>query len=381
MVRRLPFLLVALPLAAAAAATAHAQSSGINPDISVIGQPFARWSDAADDPARKRATLDPGETEIFFDAALNPYARGTFTIAFAEEGAEVEEGFFVLNRLLPANLALKAGKYRLGFGKLNPVHPHADPFPQRFRVLGYLPGEESFNETAVQVSALLPLGADASLTASVDGMRGRGFLIERESSGASNDPLETGDGDRAEEPRAAVLGRLSGFVPFGERSGVELGVSATQGTNNVAAGTRTTALGADLKVKWWNSPSSYLVLQGEVLRLDREAAAWDSSTAAYASEDVDPVGFYAFADYNWNRRYNLGASVERSQQPTADKTWDSAFGVFAGLALMEETTAFRIGWERFQPGTPEGASEDPEAIHTFTLRVVFSMGPHKAHAF
>ena len=49
----------------------------VNPDISLIGQPAIRWSDDAADPARKRPTLALGETELVFDAALNPYARGT----------------------------------------------------------------------------------------------------------------------------------------------------------------------------------------------------------------------------------------------------------------------------------------------------------------
>jgi hypothetical protein len=48
---------------------------------------------------------------------------------------------------------------------------------------------------------------------------------------------------------------------------------------------------------------------------------------------------------------------------------------------MEETTAFRLDWRRTQP--PSGgvlvASSDP--IQQLTLRVIYSMGPHKAHQF
>jgi hypothetical protein len=95
----------------------------VNPDISVVGQPFMRWTDSADDPARKRATLDIGQTEFVFDAYLNPYARGTFVAALSEEeGIDLEEGYFQMFRGLPGNIALKGGKYRLGFGKLNPRH-------------------------------------------------------------------------------------------------------------------------------------------------------------------------------------------------------------------------------------------------------------------
>ncbi len=360
---------------------APARAGVVNPDISVIGQPFVRWTDAAGDGARKRLVLDPGETEFLFDAALNPYARGTVVVAFGEEGASVEEGYFTLTRGLPANLALKAGQYRVGFGKLNAQHPHALPFSERFHVLGYLPGDEAFNETGVQLSEQFAAGSSA-VTLSLDALQGDSFRRTRESSGASNDPLEV-DGEGADQdasPRTALLGRASAFVPIDDRSGLELGLSATQGTNNVAAGTTTTVLGADAKAKLWRSANSYLLLQGEFLALNRENAGWDEASAAYTSTSVKPRGGYVYADYAFDPRWNAGASYERWQDDGDTRVTHSAFGVFAGLALMEETTAFRIGWERLMSGAPAGA-ESPDAVNTLTLRVVWSMGPHKAHQF
>jgi hypothetical protein len=245
----------------------------------------------------------------------------------------------------------------------------------------YLPGEEALNETGVQLSERLPSPGESSLTASVDWLQGDSFRIEREDSGAADDPLAADpEADRPGESRGAVLGRLAAFAPVGDRSGLEVGLSATSGTNNVAAATRTTVLGADAKLKLWNTDRSYLLLQAEALKLDREEAGW-AEGVGYMNTSVKPAGFYLFGDYNWNLRWNAGASYERYQQPTADKTWDQAFGVYAGLALMEETTAFRIGWEHFQAGTPEGATVDPDAVNTITLRVIYSMGPHKAHQF
>lgn len=94
----------------------------VNPDISVVGQPFIRTTDDPADPDRERLQLNVGETEFVFDAYLNPYARGFFTVALAEEGIELEEGFFSLLRGLPGGLAMKGGQYRVGFGKLNPAH-------------------------------------------------------------------------------------------------------------------------------------------------------------------------------------------------------------------------------------------------------------------
>jgi hypothetical protein len=117
-----------------------------------------------------------------------------------------------------------------------------------------------------------------------------------------------------------------------------------------------------------------------VLQLEQENAGWDDVAVAYTKSTVKPAGGYLYADYNFKTRYNLGASFERFQEPTPDKTWDQAVGVFAGFALLEETTAFRIDWNVFMPGAPTGGTT-PDAVNSVTLRVIYSMGPHKAHQF
>ncbi|HKW13470.1 MAG TPA: hypothetical protein VJS69_03195, partial [Candidatus Krumholzibacteria bacterium] len=39
----------------------------VNPNISVIGQPFMRWNDDTSDPSHNHATLNLGEVEGVFD--------------------------------------------------------------------------------------------------------------------------------------------------------------------------------------------------------------------------------------------------------------------------------------------------------------------------
>jgi hypothetical protein len=365
-------------------APAAAGAGVINPDISVLGQPFMRWTNDAGDPSPRRVTLDPGEVELVYDSYLNPYARGYFVTSLSSDDFELEEGYFTLLRGLPGGLALKGGKYRVGFGKLNPMHPHAVPFAERPRVLAaYLPGDEAFNETGISLSERLPLPGSFSLTASGDWLQGDSFRIPRTADGSTGDPLEAdpAGGDRAGEARPAFVGALSGFGAIGARSGYEVALSATGGTNNVAAGTRTLVYDAAAKLKLWTAANSFLLLQGELLKLDRDDAGWDSTTSAYTSTRVRPLGGCLFADYNFGPRYDAGLSYERYQQPTAQRTWNQTVGAFVGLALMEETTSFRLEWNRFLPGRPPGGTTAAEAVHTLTLRVIYSMGPHKAHQF
>ncbi len=244
----------------------------VNPDISVIGQPFARITDDPEDADRERLQFDVGEVELVLEGYLNPYAKGFFTLAIGEEGLDLEEGYLDLLRGLPFGLALRGGQYRVGFGRQNPVHPHAYPFAERFRVLAaYLPGEEAFVETGISLSKLMALPGDRSLTVAADLLQGDSFRIEREPGKSPNDPLADpeGPGDHAAETRLAFAARASVFAPIGEESGIDLGVSVTHGTTNVAAEARSTVAGIDGKAKLWRAPDAYLLLQGEGLWMDR----------------------------------------------------------------------------------------------------------------
>jgi hypothetical protein len=369
-------LVLALALSIALAWLPEPAAAGVtNPDISVIGQPFLTSTNDPENPDHDHVRIDPGEVELMFDAALNPYAHGTFILSLGEEGLELEEGFFILTQGLPGRLALKGGQYRVGFGKMNPTHPHAMPFAERFRVLAnYLPGDEALIEPGISLSELVPLPGDLALTLAADWLQGDSFRIDREPSAEPDDPLidPDGPGDRGEETRAAFAARASTFTLVGEQSGLDLGVSFTQGTNNVAAGTHTTVLGADAKAKLWTSPQSYLQIQGEVLQLWQDQASWDP--AGYGSAEVTPLGGYAYANYALSPRYNVGGGYEHYGAPVAGEPGEQAVKLFAGLSLLEETTFFSFDWDHFLP-------DEGDAIDTFTLRAIFSMGPHKAHQF
>jgi hypothetical protein len=323
-----------------------------NPDISALGQVLAGVTDDPDSPDRNHPALGLGEAEFLFDAALNPYFRGAFTVAAGDEGLELEEAYTAMVRGLPWGLGLKAGKYRLGFGKLNAVHPHALPFIEPPRAwASLLPGEEGFNETAVQVSQLQPMPGGWASTLAVDALRGSSFHP---------------DDDRN---RAGWLGRWSGAFLFGDAAALETGVSGATGVDDVGSGARGYLAGGDAKLRFYLPAASQLTLQGEAaLRRSHPV-----DTAGVVSAETR-WGAYAFADYRLHNRYNGGLLYEQAQREGHPSRTERAVRLFAGYAVLEESTVIRMAYEHFRPG-------GGPSVNTLSLQLLFSMGPHKAHQF
>ncbi len=323
-----------------------------NPDISVIGQLLYKYHDDRTAEGARRPTLDLGETELVFDASLNPYAKGTFVFTAGEDGAGVEEAYLDVIKGLPDGLALRGGKYRQGFGKLNPVHPHAYPFIEAPRVLAaMLPGEDGFNDVGTRVSYFLPVGWASELSA--DFLKGGAFH-----------PDET-------KPAAGGAAHWNNSLVLGETVPLDIGFSAAQGKNSVQWGKRTAVYGADIKTKIPLTNFTNLTLQGEYFYNHSDVVV-DTTTGV--SRRMGRQGFYAFADLKFAQRWNAGVIYDQYASAGNEHRTDRAVKVFAGFSLLEETTLLRLSAEHFKP-------ENSPAVRTMMLQVLFSMGPHKAHQF
>ncbi|MFA6435458.1 MAG: hypothetical protein WCW52_12270 [Elusimicrobiales bacterium] len=327
----------------------------INPDISVIGQLIFKYHDDKTVQDAYRPTLDLGETELVFDSYLNPYAKGFFVFTVGnDEGLRTEEAYIDVLKGLPDGLALRGGKYRLGFGKLNPVHPHAYPFIDAPRVMSsMLPGEDGFNDVGAHASYLLPTFGSWASDISADFLKGASFHPDEP------------------ESRAGWVSRWGNSVLLNDTVPLDIGVSATQGANNVQWKAKTGVYGADIKTKISFSSLTSLTLQGEYLYNNSEVVI-DTTTGD--SNRIRRQGFYAFADLKFWQRYNAGIIYDQ-YQPIEDKSLiNRAIKGFIGFSLLEETTLLRLSYEHFKP-------ENSPAVHTAMFQVLFSMGPHKAHKF
>jgi len=373
---------------------AAAGAQNLNPDISVIGDVRAWVTDSASDARERELQLDLESVELALQGYLNPFARADVYVGYHDDEFELEEAYVTILRGLPAGIQARAGKYRVDFGKLNLLHPHAYSFLDTPLAHRQYLGHEGLVDTGLNVNWQAPVGG-AVLTLSANVLKGDFAVPHDHGEGgdahlhavaapgftpATLDEEEEASEASEPEPDLGYSERASVFIPTGDYAGVEIGVSALQGTLDAATGRNVSLLGADLKYRW--APDRYrsLTLQAEWLRSRRDAVPHDHEGAAAAAEapapeTVEAAGFFAFADWRFRQRWNAGAIVERAELAEEDGVATDRIGLFGGFQLMEETTFLRLLVRR---------SDGDEIDRPFSeaiLQLVFSLGPHRAHWF
>lgn len=387
--------LLAALAACAAATAAHAQS--LNPDISVIGdvRTFVQQQDGSTDPKDGDVQIDLESVELALQGYLNPFARADVYVGYHDGEFELEEAYVTILRGLPLRTQLKAGKYRVDFGKLNLLHPHAYSFLDTPLVHREYLGEEGLIDVGLNLSWQVPVGR-AVLTLS--GNLLKGDFAEPHGHGHEDEPAHEGEegaegeehADEAEiETALATTQRVGLFVPTGDYAGFEFGVSALQGKLDDLTGRKVTLFGADAKYRW--APDKYrsLTLQAEWIRSERDALHEEHEGEGeegegplaplpdgYHVDRVDASGFYAFVDWQFRQRWNLGAVYDRAEAAEEEDVTTTRYGIFGGFRLMEETTMVRLLLRRTDDDVP-GSQPANEAV----LQIVFSLGPHRAHWF
>ncbi len=154
------------------------------------------------------------ESEVSFQAVVDPYARADFFIAFGEEGVELEEGFITFPTL-PGGLLMKVGKMRAAFGKVNTLHTHVLPWTDRPLVTENLVGgEEGIGDAGISVARLIP---NPWIFLEATGQVFRG------DSGDVFQSSQRGD--------LSYVGHLRGYHDLTESTNIDLGVSYARGHN------------------------------------------------------------------------------------------------------------------------------------------------------
>jgi hypothetical protein len=355
-----------------------AQSS-INPDISLIGTFNTNMNFTKGSPDYGKLNFRDPDMELFVDGYLNPYARATANIAYENGEFGVEELYGNIVRGLPLDAQIKAGKYLVGFGKLNTVHPHAWPFINRPLFHQVFFGPEGFNDVGVDINFLLPTG-DIFTSIDLGVFKGRTF-----------EPfMDSLFSDRGINP--IFVGRLGSFIPVGDLTNIEVGVSNSFGTYakalvlprqfNIAL--KYMYNGLDFKYKYVPDSYTALTIQGEGLINHRDVFVENSS------KKITTYGAFVYADYKFDKILSTGIKYDYTDgivdsQPgfttLANDDQNHTQGVEAWISYypVEETSVLRLDFQHLMFKYADGTDRNGENI--VTLQFLFSLGPHKAHPF
>jgi hypothetical protein len=325
-----------------------------NPDIAVVGDFLTAAGKNDVNPA---PALDLHESEITFHADVDTYAKADFFVAFGEEGVELEEGYLTFPAL-PGKFLLRVGKMRAAFGKVNTLHNHLLPWTDRPLVTDNLVGGgEGINDAGFSLSPRLFQIGGVSLDTTLQVFRGDSSSVF----------LSTKRGD------LAYVGRLHSYADINESLNVDGGFSFARGHNDagiidgVDVGEfRTTLYGADASVKW--RPLSRSIYRGFSARSE---VIW--SQRGESTGRVDSMGFYVAGEYQFARRWLVGARYDNAQQATDSSIRDKG----QSLLLTFRPTEFsqiRGQYRRIDYG---GASVANEFLGQF----LFIIGAHGAHPF
>ncbi len=319
----------------------------LNPDISVIGDFIGV---AGKDQVRPLPTLQMHESEVGFQAIIDPYARGDFFFTFGEQGVNLEEGYITFTAL-PGGFVAKVGKMRSSFGIVNTMHNHILPWADRPMVTENLVGgEDGISDAGISVNRILPAPKNIFLEATAQVFRG-------DSAGVF---AATNRSD------LSVVGRLRGYHDLTESTNVDMGVSYARGHNELGSAYRTELFGTDMTFRWKPLRRAIyhnFLARSELIWSRREQP--DSIQRAF--------GFYTAADYRLTRRWTIGGRYDRSGRADNALLTDSGFSPVITYWPSEFSQV--RGQYRFAH-YPDGRTGND-----LFFQLLFVLGAHGAHPF
>jgi len=331
----------------APAAAAVQNPTYFNPAIAVIGN-FLGVS--GKNPIEDRPSLEMRESEISFQAIVDPFARADFFVAVTNEEVELEEGFVTFTSL-PADLLIKVGKFKAQIGKVNLMHLHmlpwADvPLPNE-NLIG---GDEGWNDAGVSVARLFPLPGDTFSELVLQVFRG-------ESEGLFEAPSRND---------LAYLAHYRAYRDFGDDHNLELGSTWGRGSNGTTDDARTTLENLHLVYRWkplTGRPYRQFILRSELTRSRREQPEGKQSAR----------GFFVGADYRLSRRWWAGGRYEFADHADDDTARDRGEAVTLTFWPSEFSQLRAEGRRRKYAG---GVT-----ANELLVQLQFSIGAHGAHSF
>lgn len=321
-----------------------------NPDIGVVGD----FQGSYISKGKKKLDAYLNETEVSFQAVVDPYIRADFFVSFGRDaetgkyGVNIEEGYLT-TLSLPAKLQLKAGKFKQAVGRINPVHAHALPFIDMPNAYVNYFGEEGLNDEGFSLSWLTPNKAFY-----------QEFIVQ-----ATAGRSETPSFMRSETDRFVYLGHLKNFFTLNDNATLEIGLTGITGPNDSARITNLAA--ADITYKW--KP----VAMNTYKSLTWQSEFYYSNKAFTDTDKRNSIGLYSFVQWQMAKRWFLTGRYDYAQKPFDKKIVEQAYSLTAGWYATE--------FSKMEVEIKTTDDNIQSRFYQAWLRWIFVIGAHGAHQY
>jgi len=385
-------LLLGSGCAAAAAEARPASDPQAPPGLSLLGRGFeAIQSDNLQvgaifdfmcDYTRRRDgsswhELSFRELELSLGARLSPYLRFDTFLGIAREEEEEEgkpprgllrrrwdlcrgysvgpEEAYLTFTGLPGGLTARAGKMKAAIGWANTQHSHALPWPAQPLVVRNFLGEEAMVGEGIELSWLAPWNQPyTELT----------FQCLR------CDEAVLFAGDRWSDRTRVV--HVKNVFDLNPSSTIEAGLSAATGPDSSDPKGRHACLGGiDLTYKW--RP----VEQGLYRSLAWRTELLCARKRNEVGERQHACGIYTAPEYQFARRWSVGARLDYSQLPDDRRLHEKGASVYVTFR-PNEYCFWRAGVERTTRNFEQDGAKGDTMLF---LQLNFGFGAHRAHKY
>ena len=330
---------------------ASASAKALNPDISVIGDFIGK---AGGNSVQSTPSLEMHESEVGFQAIIDPYARGDFFMSFGESGVNLEEGYITFTAL-PAGIVAKVGKMRSAFGKVNMMHNHVLPWVDRPLVTNNsVGGEDGIDDAGVSISRIIPAPKGLFLEATGQVFRG--------DSGTDDSPLF----HASRNSDVSAVAHLRSYADISESTNIDIGLSYARGHNELGTDFLTQLYGIDATLRWKPLRRSIyhsFVGRGEFIWSQRQQVPTEQRA----------FGFYTSADYQLGRRWFLGGRYDLSDR--------SRFANLTDMGGSVVLTYWPSEFSQIRGQYRHTSYADNISANELFMQVIFSLGAHGAHPF
>jgi hypothetical protein len=312
------------------------------------------------------------EAELFLFAPVDPYFNLYANIPVTEDGASLEEAYFVTTAL-PQGFQVKGGQFKSNFSRLNAQHPHAWDFTDQPLIYRAFFGGEGLVERGAQLT-YLPSFPFYTLFG-VEAFQGVNQVMFN----------ENGTGG----PHA-FTGYAKVSLDFGDYSTALLGPYVIGGqtrtdtvANNAFFSGNSTLYGVEAVFKWKPSTRRSLVLQGEYMLRNQAGNLQDIALKEVARLTRSQDGAYVQGLYQMDR-WRFGGRYDRLDiftdsyklggisQDFGPSPWRLTGAVEYNPS---EFSRLRLQYEYDRSG------RDGRTNQGIFLQLILGIGAHAAHSF